>query len=305
MLKKLSIAGLLLVTASLIHFYSAAPEENLAEVECPPPVIESETAQEQKAEIQQSGKVNFNSVSFSYNPKIFGEVKSEEINEEFPLEREDDKPGDNFPKHLAFRLKVKNREALIRVLPIEDYRRMYAVSADCIQAYFDTDYNGLRKILSDKNFRLKRKIENGFLEEMPFMYYYDAGQAFQQKVKLQSFKNGKGVFFLTQFTSEVEIINNEELDYIYQGITDDGKYLIVADFPAATPFLPDNYSTNEFEGYSIPYNFFHPKYIKSNQKRYEKYVTNVAKRLEKLPSDKYEPSLKYFEDLIVSLKIEK
>ena len=40
-------------------------------------------------------------------------------------------------------------------------------------------------------------------------------------------------------------------------------------------------------------------------KQYDNYISKVAKRLENLPADKYEPNLKYIEELISSIKVEK
>ena len=108
--------------------------------------------------LPQSAKVEFNGVSFNYNPQIF-EIKSESIVHESPLQDESDKPGGEFPKHIVFTLEVKNKllepEAIIKIMPIADYRRMYAVSKGFTEE-FDNKLGNLRKVIKGKSYRDKK-----------------------------------------------------------------------------------------------------------------------------------------------------
>ncbi|HXG83784.1 MAG TPA: hypothetical protein VNI84_07135 [Pyrinomonadaceae bacterium] len=240
-----------------------------------------------------SQTANFKGVNFTYNPQIFGEVKSEEV-AELPL-CENCKPDSVAPEHLLFTLEdsSSNRKTKIYIFPIEDYRRMYAVSNEVTKA-FDEELKGLKKTIKDKNFRIKNQI--------PFIPFWDGSQTFLSKVKNFSFQNGKGIFFLTQFDIEVSLINNGSLIYCFEGITSDEKYYILAVFPVKVPFLPGKY-TEESEGYKVPEKGFIE--TDAELKLYKKYVARIAKRLENLPPEKYEPNLNYFEEVISSLKIEK
>lgn len=246
-------------------------------------------------------KVEFKGVSFTYNPKISGEVETEEINEDRPLERETDKPGENFPKHLAFYFKQMDSmnhpkpKGRIVIIPIENYRQMYAVCKSCIES-FDEQLKGIQKVSANEKFRIEK--------QMPFIPFYDASQAFQNKVKRISFENGKGFFFLTQFLIESQYINNEELEYIFQGVTNDKRYYILAQFSVRAACLPDDYDANGFEGYKIPTYFFADK-SGQNQKHYNEYLSKIAGRLEKLPQNEFEPNLNQLEKIISTLKIEK
>jgi hypothetical protein len=232
-------------------------------------------------------------VEFEYDPRVFTEVTGEEVLEESPLGAADDKPDENFPRHPAFHLKYGERIATIRVISISDYRRMYAVS-DKYAARFDEQVDGIRKASNDQGFRIKG--------EMPFVPFYDAHQEFQDKIKKLNFPNGKGFFFLTAYTIEATIINNEDLNYYFQGITDDGAKYILADFPVAAPFLP-NEQGMEFESFKLP-DHYDPKLADVEGKQYQAYISKIAKRLERLPDDQYQPDLKKIQAVVSSLRIE-
>jgi hypothetical protein len=171
---------------------------------------------------------------------------------------------------------------------------MFAISSSLTKT-FDEQLEGLQKVIKDKSFRLENQI--------PFVPFWDGSQTFQTKVKQTSFQNGKGIFFLTQFDIEVSLINNEGLVYVFQGITKDNKNYILAKFPIRISFLPESYYADEFEGYKLPERGF----IETDKelKQHERHVSTATKMLENLPPDEFEPNLKYLEEIISSLKVEK
>ena len=77
-------------------------------------------------------------------------------------------------------------------------------------------------------------------EGMPFLPLFNAAQVMHTQVEFLDFQNGKGVRFLTQFDQAPIPINNYELIYTFQGLTNDGKYYIAAIFPVTHPDLPEN-----------------------------------------------------------------
>lgn len=240
-------------------------------------------------------KVEFKGVHFTYNSQVFREVKTEEKAEQ-PLELETDKPDSVAPQHLLFTLKTQNqREAIIVVYPIEEYRRIWRQVEKNNTIYFDENLKNVKKFIANKKFRV-----NG---EIPYLPHYGGGyQTFEARVKAFSFPNGKGVFFLTHRVQERAIVNNGHLEYDFQGITEDGKYYVLAQFSPKVSFLPDNYHVGKFEDYVMP---DYVNWSKSDRKKYDEYIAKITKRLENLPSDKFEPNLNYFEEIISSLKIEK
>jgi hypothetical protein len=247
-----------------------------------------------KNPIPDAGKIDFKGVSFSYDRQIFTEAKSEELPEQ-PLGAEDEKPDSVAPRHILFSLKSpgQKRDTLIYVFPVADYRRMYAVSKNYTEQ-FDKEITGLQKAIKDKNFQIEKQI--------PFVPFWDGSQTFQGKIKHFSFQNGKGIFFLTQFDIEPSLINSEGLTYCFQGITSDGKHYVLAKFSVGASFLPVDYRADKFEDYQLPMYFTADK---SNEKRHRKYLSKITKRLENLSPDEFDPHLKYFDEIISSLKIEK
>lgn len=241
-------------------------------------------------EIQTPGKVKFKGVSFNYNPQFFSEIKPEKL-AETPLQNKTDKPGGEYPNHVSFNLKNANQKQIgvLKILPIEDYKKMYAVW-DNYEEIIGREFADLQRVIKDTSFR-----RNG---EIPYVLFYDAHQTFQAKVRSSSFQNGKGIFFLTQINQEYYLVNNEGLSYYFQGITNDGRVYVWAEFSPTVEFLPRDFEADEFEGYKLELR------NKDDVKRFEEYVTKISQRLDKLPPEEFQPNLKYFEEIISSLKIE-
>lgn len=298
MSKKLLFAGLIVIGFALIICNSAAPEIvqsqiKTGDVSSPtpqpnwtPPLLAPEI------QLPSGGKVEFKGVSFNYNPKIFGEVKAGEV-AEYALENETDKPENVEPQHVSFifDLATPYSPMEIAVFPINDFPRMYAVNKDSVKA-MEKEIINLKKILKDKNFRTDK--------QMPFLPFRDARQTFQVKVRHYNFQNGKGILFLTFWETEFELPSNRQLRYVFEGLTNDEKYYVLAEMPISVTFLED--TAQEYEGYKVPWGKFNDK---AEMKRFDDVEKKIAKRLEKLPPEKYEPNLKRFEEIISSLKIEK
>ena len=272
-----------------------AAENGKTSIEAQPAVTPktNESAAQTKQSPTSGRTASFKGVSFSYNPQIFGEAVPEEVAEQ-TLENETDKPDDIYPRHVRFNFKKPNRERFytIAVFPIEDYRRIWKAAEKNNQAIFDEELRAVQKAVKDKNFR-----KNG---EMPSLPYMDASAVFVARAKNLRFQNGDGVFYLTQFTQDyAALVNNDELTCIYQGITADGKYYVLAEFPASVSFLPNRDAT-EFENYKMPQNY---QDFQKGERQYRRYLSKITRRLENLPPGEYKPSLRYFEEIISTLKI--
>ena len=238
---------------------------------------------------------SFQGISFQYDPQIFGEAVPEEVAEQI-LENETDKPDDVHPRHIRFTFKKRNRKTdyTIEVFPIEDYRRIWKNAGQGNQAAFEEKLSAVGKAVKDKNYR----DEGG---QMPYLPFADASQMFVARAKNLSFRNGSGVFFLTQFTQEFgNLVNNDELSLIYQGISKNGRYYVLAEFPVAVDFLPNRYA-DEFEDYQVPQT---DEEVKKSEKLYRQYLTKITARIENLSPDKFQPVLRSFEGIISTLEIE-
>jgi hypothetical protein len=155
MLAKLFIIVLFFASLALQSCNSLASQNSEPEVvKIVPAEIKQETPQLRKDEIPKQQKVEFKGVSFTYNPQIFGEVKTEEV-AEYALENEDDKPDGVEPQHrlFTFSLKPGFSEMYLAVYPIDDFPRMYTVDKESVKA-MEKGIRDFKKVLEDKNFRV-------------------------------------------------------------------------------------------------------------------------------------------------------
>lgn len=242
MLNKFSVILIIVSSFALFGCNSNNHQNSQQKVETANSPVAGQTTQNET--LMQSGAVNFKDVSFNYDPQIFVEVRQEEA-EEVPLENETDKPDYIHPQQIVFTLKNKNqREAKITVFALEDYRRIWS-------AVDKKDVASSRRDLEDFK-KIVRNIKPSRDNDVPYLLFYDAHQTLTTKIKPFPFQSGKGFFFLTQFDQDfANLVNNDELIYVYQGISNDGTQYVLAEFPVTVSFLPDS-SALEFEGYKLP-----------------------------------------------------
>ena len=88
-------------------------------------------------------------------------------------------------------------------------------------------------------------------EGIPFLPLLNAMQAMRAQVAYLDFQNGTGVRFLAHYTQGLVPVNNDELFYTFQGLSDDGRYYVAAILPVSHPSLPADASVpipdGEFE----------------------------------------------------------
>ena len=160
---------------------------------------------------------------------------------------------------------------------------MFAVNQDYVKA-INEQFEGLKKVIKDKNFRANNEI--------PIIFFGNGSQELDAKVKSFPFQNGRGIIFVTHWNYEMALISNKNLEYVFAGLTDDEEYYVFARSRINVDFLPKE-SPKEFEGYKIKYRYEDCPNPDNIKPRYKNYVSNIAKRLEELPNDKYEPNLRF------------
>lgn len=127
-------------------------------------------------------------------------------------------------------------------------------------------------------------------ERMPFLPLFNAAQILHAQVKYLNFANGTGVRFLTQFNQAPIPLNNHDLFYTFQGLTNDGKYYLAAILPVNHPSLPVDGMANEKEMETYITNF--PAKIKE-----------ATANLEQLPANSFNPDLARLDAMIQSIEI--
>jgi len=239
--------------------------------------------------------VEFKGVSFHYSPKIFGNVRLEEI-DAYPLKEPDWKPDRVAPEHLLFTFdfgREYSKKAHVSVYPLNKFPKMYSVNPESVKS-IEEKIEALGKALNDKTYRLEGEI--------PHLPFADASQDFHSKVHHFNFENGKGILFVTHWSHGAGLLSNHNLIYRFEGLSDDGKFYVTAETPVSVDFLPDE-SPDEFEGHTYEDLFEDYKVPKSERKRFDTYINSITSRMEKLNAGDFRPNLETFESLISSLRI--
>ena len=252
---------------------------------------------------QNSGKVNYDKelsvkdVKFDFDKDVFFNVKSSVISAAL-LENKDDKPDYVQSRKVNFQIAYKNSKktpAEISVYKIDEYKKAFALVPRYVEMMKE-NFADLQKVLNNAD-----KMKSFGTEQLPFVPFIDAHQEVFAKAKIVNFKSGKGLLFLTQIVQNPAIINNEDLVYIFQGISNDNRYFIYAEFPVSAENLPEK-DTGSFENYKLPPNFYGQD-DDEHFKTHENYRNNIASKLDNLQGAKFSPNLDKIENLIASIEI--
>ena len=154
------------------------------------------------------------------------------------LEYETDKPDGIAPQHVSLRLNAleafhQNKtfyDPEIVIFPIEGFRIILANTSDGFE-YVQETMKKVRRILKEQP-----PTPKGLPEPQ---IYDDGSRTIYTHVKYASFNGIKGVFYLTHFDIEPSLIGNDRLIYVFQGLTNDGKYYVSATLPVTLNWVPD------------------------------------------------------------------
>lgn len=72
---------------------------------------------------------------------------------------------------------------------------------------------------------------------LPGVPVFNAGQVMHAQAAYLDFQNGSGVRYLTQYAQAVGPVDNAEMVYVFQGLTQDGKFYVACAFPINHPGL--------------------------------------------------------------------
>lgn len=104
---------------------------------------------------------------------------------------------------------------------------------------------------------------------------------------------------LTEYAMARAIINNDELFYHFEGLTDDGQFYVIAILPVTAPGLPeDGKPGSAVPPGGIPV----PDYTDMNA-NWMGYIGDVRQMLQGLESGAFSPNLDQLDALIGSLTI--
>jgi hypothetical protein len=134
------------------------------------------------------------------------------------------------------------------------------------------------------------------IETLPMVPFSGTSALITAKIQTVPFQNGRGIRTILQIGQYAEQINNEDLFYHFQGLSDDGKYHIVVNLPITARILPATHDVSlpVPEG-GVPFDnslgFNSPYYV------------SVTEKLNALSPEDYNPSLNTLDRLVQSLLV--
>ncbi|HEX8148169.1 MAG TPA: hypothetical protein VF591_13395 [Pyrinomonadaceae bacterium] len=240
--------------------------------------------------------VTHGGVSLTYDASLAGEGRGETVPAS-PLENADEKPDGVYPEHIAFTLVGRTggptdsfHEPVVRVCPVAEYLKAFSASPRYVKDAGRT-LDELRRLIRRRPAALKGNV--------PALPFPDATEVFHAHVTYLRFRGGAGIAFLTQAQQDEGLLNNQQVSYEFRGLTDDGRFYVSATFPAGAPALAATRDAASHEGYTPPRD---PGGGRERQ-RYAAYVERVRRKLERLPPERFAPSLRLYDELLSSLRI--
>jgi hypothetical protein len=200
------------------------------------------------------------------------------------VESNSEAPWDIAPTHLRFtltgyQLQNKFHGPRVFVFPADEYAQVNPTAAEQID-------------------RLRKISAGGALlqETLPSVPFFNATPQIAANIKIIPMQNGSGVRFLTQYAQYLAPINNRELFYHFQGLSDDGRHYIIAVLPITAPILPED----EKPEASIPEGGVPiPTDVGPNNA----YYFSVTEKLNSLSPDAFTPSLNSLDTMIQSILV--
>ncbi len=137
------------------------------------------------------------------------------------------------------------------------------------------------------------------VKELPAVPFFNISQALAAQVKVIPFQHGRGVRMVTLYAMSRAIINNHELIYHFEGLTEDGQYYVIAILPVTAPGLPeDGQPGSEVPPGGVPVPDFNDMNV-----NWMGYYGDARQMLQGLEPGAYSPDLDQLDALIGSLTI--
>jgi hypothetical protein len=193
-------------------------------------------------------------------------------------------PWEIAPTHLritltGYKLQGKFFEPQMFVYPADEYAQVNSVASEQIE-------------------RIKKAVAGSPLlkETIPNVPFFNATHIIAANLQLIKSQNGSGVRELTQYDQYPAPINNHELFYHFEGLTNDGKYYVIAILPITAPFLAeDEKPESSVPAGGIPI----PTSVGPN----DVYYFSVTEKLNSMSPDSFTPSITLLDGLVQSILV--
>lgn len=236
--------------------------------------------------------MSYKNISFAYDPQLAEHVEAETIS----AGNQTDLPGLAQPEHVRFTFDgypVSGESQFLGptlyVYPVRDYEKLFASIEDSLRA--------LRETLASKPDTTKMKEPcnayrsgpgcpqptGGDATLFPMMPFMNAGRLFDAHMEYVDFQNGSGLQTVTELGQQRMPIDVNRLLYLFQGLTNDGDYYVVAIFPIT------------FNGLIVPYS--------PDLEGEDQYNQKLVNKLVHADSSRFLPNLEVLQSLIESISV--
>ena len=223
----------------------------------------------------------YEGISFSFDPNIAQGVNSVTV----PGQNmgEDYMPGETYPTNFEFTF---NNYAIadhfhtpkIIVYPVDEYRAISSTASDRIDAL---------------QLALLNRPGGGPISNLPFLPMWPAAQMFSAQVGYFDFQNGSGIRYLTMYGQAIYPVDNQNLIYTFQGLTDDGRFYIAAILPVIHPELPNDGSVLMEDDYM------------AFEANWDNYINETINWLNAQDPESFFPSLSLLDAMMASFKVDR
>jgi hypothetical protein len=247
------------------------------------PTLEPTTAPTRQPTVTQASvlkqTVNFRGIEFSYDLSLASEIVGDSLPASLSSQT-----GVQDPAHIRFTFddaELSNvfnpREPQLRIYSVQDYRQSSEQTA------------GARIDLLSSLIDEKPELV-GY--ELPVLPVVDAKQLFHIQLKYLDFEDGSGLRYISRYGGEDTAVTNQDIFYTYQGLSDDGKYIICFYFPLTTSVLPDSLETVPEE---------HKDFL--NLGTFETYLQDTVGQLGNLSPQSFNPNINLLDELVQSISL--
>jgi hypothetical protein len=127
------------------------------------------------------------------------------------------------------------------------------------------------------------------VDSLPHLAPINAPQVFAANLLCLDFENGRGLRYITAFRQDVAPFTQQDLLYVYQGISDDRQFYVSALVPVTTDILPEMAEAANIDDAFV--------------QNYTAYINETIDSLTELDSSAFTPDLSLLDDMVSSITI--
>jgi len=216
------------------------------------------------------GKVNLNGISFDLDPALANTLTANVC--PAVAYQENQGPGEAHPSYVAFAFPTEDG----RITDYQPELRIYEVAGDMSQYLFPL--NSLNE------------LSTALTEKPEPVTWFNASPLHTHQAYL-SFASGTGVRGVVQYMQDFFFYTNNGLIYEFNGLTQDGRYVVSLRYPLRVPFLM------ELEGFHLPPVNLNPQAIAVAE-------WEALNRFEQMKDSDASPSISLLDALVQSIQVE-